>query len=247
MNRRSLLKRLIGVFSTLPFISRKNLQSSPVKYNYVSPIDHFSTELSYPLKHNVIADEIFQPIIVGDKVAKFPLDFHFLNHLKTDFCSYAIPGYNRLPERYIECDSVTVPTFDLAFEADTKDEAMAGIYRKLNDEAAKLLYYAAVDNGVRFTAHSEAELKKYMVNYANAKRKQIDFVNVNDYIIGLLYKETHSKDSEWSKFDDYLVMPVREDFKVYDDKTSGGYYSYGECGLAVLNGRKLFIGKVVPL
>src|SRR5690606_11925606 len=78
--------------------------------------------LELPLRKGVLSGDIlfniFEPIQVeANASTEFPLDF-LAPGTERDFVAYTIPNHGRIPERHVEGDYVTVPTFDIGASID---------------------------------------------------------------------------------------------------------------------------------
>lgn len=124
--------------------------------------------LQTPLRQGVlngdITGNIYERITIREGVApEFPLDF-LAPGTEKDFVAYTLPNHGRIPERNIEGDYVTVPTYDVGSSIDwllkySRDarwdivtRAMqvleASFIKKINDDAWHTLLAAGVDRNI---------------------------------------------------------------------------------------------------
>jgi len=111
-----------------------------------------------------ITDGIFQTIPLGPGVTpEFPLDF-LAPGTEKDYVAYTIPKNGRIPERNIEGDYVTVPTYEIAnsidwllrYSRDARWDIVAramqvlrsGFVKKINDDAWHTILAAALDRNI---------------------------------------------------------------------------------------------------
>lgn len=124
--------------------------------------------LELPLRQGVMSGDvlgsIFEPITLEYGInPEFPLDF--LSPGSEDlFVAFAVPSHGKLPERQIESDYVTVPTYEIGnviswlnkyakhARWDVVSRAMqvfeAGFTKKLNDDGFHTLLASAVDRNI---------------------------------------------------------------------------------------------------
>jgi len=124
--------------------------------------------LETPLRKGIlngdITGNIFERITINEGVApEFPLDF-LAPGTEKDFVAYTIPNHGRIPERNIEGDYVTVPTYDvgnsidwiLKYARDARWDIVTramqvlqgGFVKKINDDAWHTLLAAGVDRNI---------------------------------------------------------------------------------------------------
>jgi len=128
----------------------------------------FAQAIQLPLRQGVLDGDITGmvfnsfPMAPGAAV-EFPLDLYVTGN-EGDYTAYTIPNHGRIPERMVESDYVTVPTYEIGNSIDwllkyARDarwdvvgKAMAvmetGFIRKLNLDGWSLIIAAAVDRNV---------------------------------------------------------------------------------------------------
>lgn len=121
-----------------------------------------------PLRQGIldgdITDGLFTPMrFEPGQVIEFPLDF-LVPGTEDEYVAYTIPNYGRIPERHIEGDYVTIPTYDVGASIDwaikfgrdarwdVASRAMALLenmfVRKINSDAWRSIIAAGVDRNV---------------------------------------------------------------------------------------------------
>jgi hypothetical protein len=124
--------------------------------------------LQSPLRSGVlygdITGDIFEQLVLEpDAAPEYPLDF-IQPGTEKDFYAYAVPNQGRIPQRSVEGDFVTIPTFDIAASIDwllkyarqarwdivsRRMEALeASFIKKSNDDAWHTILAAGVDRNI---------------------------------------------------------------------------------------------------
>jgi len=126
--------------------------------------------LQEPLRQGIMDGDIvgawgiFTPInFEAGQIIEFPLDF-LVPGTESEYSAYTIPNYGRIPEKHIEGDYVTVPTYDVGASIDwalkyARDarwdvltRAMAVFenmfVRKMNSDAWRCIIAAGVDRNL---------------------------------------------------------------------------------------------------
>lgn len=130
-----------------------------------------AAELITPIRQGVLSGDIVGGIFTATKFdatarTDYPTDL-FRPDNDSEFRAYTIPNQGRIPERQVESDYVTVPTYDIgagidfllryAKEArfDVVGRALevleAGFTKKTNDDGWHVLLYAGVDRNILVT------------------------------------------------------------------------------------------------
>lgn len=111
-----------------------------------------------------ILDGIFSVVPLSPNgVAEFDLDL-LSPGTEKDFTAFTSPNHGRIPEKHVEGDYVTVPTYRIANSIDTilrlirstgydvvqrmTEVLMAGFVKKMNDDGAHTLLAAGVDRNI---------------------------------------------------------------------------------------------------
>jgi hypothetical protein len=141
---------------------------SPKREESVAAMENFAEAIILPLRQGIMAGDIvtdiFQRIDLQPGVnAEFPLDF-LAPGTEKDYVAYAIPSHGRTPEKKIEGDYVTIPTFDigntiswnLKYARDARWDLVSkalrtmrdGFVKKTNDDGWHVLLAAGVDRNI---------------------------------------------------------------------------------------------------
>jgi hypothetical protein len=169
------------------------------------------------------------------ELPEFPIDFLVDNNdLRM---SYINKDYKK-PERYMDYDSIIIPTYDVAVQSPTYRDITLRLEKKVNYDAATLLLMAGLDNPIIKSDNRDnlealmrtqlrRNLNQHPVVMKSVKLKTFTF---GKYIIGV---NLYYKDS--------FVCPVREEPTVfYSPKSEAS--AWCEYGLSVLDGRLVVAG-----
>lgn len=124
--------------------------------------------LQLPLRQGILDGDIVGPLFTPitfqpGQVIEFPMDF-LTPGTESEYTAYTMPNYGRIPEKNIEGDYVTVPTYDvgasidwaLKYARDARWDIVARamavfeamFVRKMNSDAWRLLIATGVDRNV---------------------------------------------------------------------------------------------------
>jgi hypothetical protein len=124
--------------------------------------------LQSPLRSGVLTGNIitgiFETEILGPGArAEYPIDLYRPDN-EGDFTAYVIPKHGRIPQRHVEGDYVTIPTYsvgagidmDLSYVRDARWNVVAramevfeaGFVKKMNDDGWHTILKAAVDRNI---------------------------------------------------------------------------------------------------
>ena len=128
----------------------------------------FAQALQLPLRKGILSgdilDGIFEPIqLEPGAIPEFPLDL-LPPGTEKDHVAYTMPNHGYVPQRNVEGDFVTVPTYDIASSIDwnlkyarnarwdivsrSMEVLEGGFTKKLNDDGWHVLISAAVDRNI---------------------------------------------------------------------------------------------------
>ena len=136
----------------------------------------FAAKLQEPLRQGIFdrdnLGEIYEKQVLDPGVqATYPLDF-IQPGTEDDYSAFAMPKQGRIPERHVEADELTVPTFrianaidwDIQFAKDARFDVImrairvyeAGFVRKINSDGWHTILGAADGRGLIVTAGGAA-------------------------------------------------------------------------------------------
>jgi hypothetical protein len=141
---------------------------SPVKEEALAAQKAFAAALTTPLRQGILVGDIISNIFTPEQfdpsaLVQYPIDFYRPDNAG-EFTAYVIPNQGKIPQRQVEGDYVTVPTYDIGAGIDyllryarearwnivsrALEVLEAGFTKKMNDDGWHTLLTAGFDRNI---------------------------------------------------------------------------------------------------
>jgi hypothetical protein len=206
--------------------------------------DQIAKAMEMPLRQAILVGDLLQPyqsIVQTERVIEYPIDL--LNPgQEDDFVAYTNPGHGRIPEKTVEGDYLTIPTYGITSSIDfllryARDAGYDvvgralqvmrdGFVRKLNNDGWATLIAAAADrnivvydadaNGSQFTKRLVSLMRSVMARNAGGNSASLRKGRLTDLYMSV---EGHEDIRNWNA-DQVDEVTRREIYSMQDGQVS---------------------------
>jgi hypothetical protein len=206
--------------------------------------DQIAKAMEMPLRQAILVGDLLQPyksIVQTERVIEYPIDL--LNPgQEDDFVAYTNPGHGRIPEKTVEGDYLTIPTYGITSSIDfllryARDAGYDvvgralqvmrdGFVRKLNNDGWATLIAAAADrnivvydadaNGSQFTKRLVSLMRSVMARNAGGNSASLRKGRLTDLYMSV---EGHEDIRNWNA-DQVDEVTRREIYAMQDGQVS---------------------------